>query len=174
MSAEPAELDGGTAPDSAGAPLARTPAGDPTAELRRAFADLLGAERRLRSRDPQRPGGLSYAQVRALVMLAEEHEAVTAGELARLSGLTPGSVTALLDQLEAEEIVERRRSETDRRVVVVSLTPRGRELVTEKRNRWRGCWESALADVPDEQLAGAIDVMRRMATMLDRLGGAEG
>lgn len=162
MSARPAARAAG----AAGADRAE----DPTAELRRAFAALLGAERRLRSRDPQRPGGLSYAQIRALVMLADESRAVTAGELARMSGLTPGSVTALLDQLEAERIVERRRGETDRRVVVVSLTPRGRELVAEKRTRWRASWEAALADVPDAQLAAAIDVMRRMAAMLDRLG----
>jgi DNA-binding MarR family transcriptional regulator len=139
-----------------------------TDDLRQAFGDLLGAERRLRSRDPQRPGGLSYAQVRALVTLADE-DAVTAGQLARLAGLTPGSVTTMLDHLEEKQIVERRRSESDRRVVVVSLTPRGRELVAEKRARWHRRWNEACADLSDEQVRGAAEVMRRMTRMFDDL-----
>lgn len=140
-----------------------------TDDLRQAFGDLLGAERRLRSRDPQRPGGLSYAKVRALVTLADEDDEVTAGQLARLAGLTPGSVTTMLDHLEAKQIVARRRSESDRRVVVVSLTPRGRELVAEKRARWRSRWEEAFADLSEEQVRGAAEVMRRMTRMFDDL-----
>ena len=40
-------------------------------ELRAAFGELMGAERRLRGRDPRRPGELSTAQVRALVQLGQ-------------------------------------------------------------------------------------------------------
>lgn len=140
-----------------------------TDELRQAFSDLLGAERRLRSRDPQRPGSVSYAQVRALVALAGEDDGVTAGQLARLAGLTPGSVTTMLDSLEAKRIVERSRSETDRRVVVVSLTAQGRELVAEKRARWRTRWDEVCDDLSDEQVRGAAEVMRRMTRMFDDL-----
>lgn len=138
-----------------------------TDELRSAFSELLQAERRLRSREPEGPGALSYAQVRALVMLADEDDGVTAGQLARLAGLTPGTVTAMLDHLERKQIVVRRRGESDRRVVLVSLTPRGRELVDEKRERWRACWDEAFAELDDEQVLGAAAVMRRMARMFD-------
>lgn len=135
-------------------------------ELRAASSDLLAAERRLRSRDPQRPGGLSYAQVRALVMLGDAEEA-TAGQLARAADLTPASVTALLDQLERQGMVERRRDPADRRVVVVALTPAGRELLAEKRSRWRARWEEATAGFSDADLAAAAAVMRAMARMFD-------
>lgn len=137
-------------------------------ELRAASGDLLAAERRLRSRDPQRPGALSYAQVRALVML-DDAEEVTAGQLARAADLTPASVTALLDQLEEKGMVERRRDAADRRVVVVSLTPSGRELLAEKRTRWRARWEEATAAFSDEDLVAAAAVMRAMARMFDGL-----
>lgn len=140
----------------------------PADELRAAFGELLGAERRLRSRDPHRPGAISYTQVRALVMLDGAEEA-TAGQLAKAAGLTPASVTATLDHLEAEGMVERRRSERDRRVVVVSLTPEGRALVAAKRDRWREHWQEAVADVPELDLVAAAEVMRRMARMLDGL-----
>jgi len=137
-------------------------------ELRAAFGELLGADRRLRSRDPQRPGALSYAQVRALVLLDDADEA-TAGQLAKAADLTPASVTAMLDHLEGEGIVERRRSDLDRRVVVVSLTPAGRTLLAEKRARWRACWEAAVEEFSDGELRAAGAVMRKMAQMFDRL-----
>ena len=137
-------------------------------ELRAASGDLLAAERRLRSRDPQRPGALSYAQVRALVML-DDAEQVTAGQLAKAADLTPASVTALLDQLEQQGMVERRRDPSDRRVVVVSLTPSGRELLAEKRVRWRSRWEEAMEGFSDADLTAAAAVMRAMARMFDGL-----
>lgn len=137
-------------------------------ELRAAFGELLGAERRLRSRDPQRPGALSYAQVRALVML-DDAEEVTAGQLAKAADLTPASVTAMLDHLEEKGMVQRRRSEQDRRLVVISLTPAGRAILSEKRARWRGCWEEAVAGFSDRDLEAAGEVMRRMARMFDAL-----
>ncbi len=49
-----------------------------------------------------------------------------AGQLAKAADLTPASVTAMLDGLEQRGMVQRRRSEQDRRVVFVSLTPAGR------------------------------------------------
>ncbi len=137
-------------------------------ELRRAFGDLMRAERRLRSRDPGRGDGLSYAQVRALLMLNAEEE-VSAGQLAKAADLTPASVTAMLDGLEQSGMVQRRRSEQDRRVVFVSLTPAGRELVELKQIRWRACWRGALADFDDRDLTAAADVMRRMARMFDEI-----
>jgi len=137
-------------------------------ELRRALGDLMRAERRLRSRDPGRGDGLSYAQVRALLELESSEEA-TAGQLAKAADLTPASVTALLDGLEQRGMIARRRSDEDRRVVVVSLTARGRELVELKRARWRARWSEALVDVADRDLAAAARVMRRMARMFDGL-----
>lgn len=137
-------------------------------ELRAAVGDLMRAERRLRSRDPQRPGALSYAQVRALVLLGKsEDEEVTAGQLAKAADLTPASVTALLDQLEREGMVERRRSDEDRRLVVVSLTDQGRALLAQKREFWRSCWDEAMTGLEDRDIAAAVDVMHRMARMFD-------
>ncbi|MDW5597262.1 MarR family transcriptional regulator [Conexibacter stalactiti] len=139
---------------------------DVAEELRAAFGDLLRADRRLRSRDPKRPGALSYAQVRALVLLDADEEA-TAGQLAKAADLTPASVTAMLDQLEQEGMVQRRRSDEDRRLVVVSLTPRGSKLLEQKRATWRRCWQEAVSDLPERDIVAAAAVMRRMARMID-------
>lgn len=48
-------------------------------------------------------------------------ETVTAGALAAATGLTSGSVTALVDRLMARGYVARRRDEADRRRVLISV-----------------------------------------------------
>ena len=132
-------------------------------ELRAAFAELLRADRRLRGRDP------SNGQVRALFLLANQEEA-TAGELAKRAELSPASMTAMLDQLERSGMVRRRRSETDRRQVLVTLTDAGREQVAAKRAAWEQRWRTALGAHSDEEVEAALRVMRTIAGVLDELG----
>ena len=149
------------------APRARTV--DATESVRLAFVELMGAERRLRARDQKcGPGELTQGQIRALFTIDVKGEA-TAGELARAAELSPASVSTMLDHLERDGIVERRRSDHDRRVVVVTLTESGRALLADKRERWRARGAEALAGLSDEQLRAAADVMHRMAGLLDEL-----
>ena len=95
-------------------------------ELRAAFGELMGAERRLRGRDPRRPRELSHAQVRALVQLAKDEE-VTAGELAKRAELSPGAMTAMLDHLESEGMISGRPAPGDRRPQRAGPRRRGRQ-----------------------------------------------
>ena len=46
------------------------------------------------------------------------------------TGLTPGGVTALIDRFEERDLVRRVRPRENRRIVLVELTPAGRELTT--------------------------------------------
>ncbi len=136
--------------------------------VRLAMGELFGAERRLRGREHQQPSDLTQSQLRALVVLDRANE-VTAGELAKSADLNPASVTAMLDQLEAKGIVERRRADRDRRVCMISLTDKGRAIVDEKRARWHALWEQRLGDLSEEQLSAALQVMQTMTQMLDAL-----
>ena len=47
---------------------------------------------------------------------------VTAGDLARLTGLTTGAITAAIDRLEKAGLARRERSETDRRKVFIRIS----------------------------------------------------
>ena len=139
------------------------------AGLHEEFAHLLAAERRLRGRDQQRAGSdMSNAHVRALFALGR-HEESTAGEIARSAQLSPASVTGMLDDLERSGIVARRRSTTDRRNVLVSLTDDGRALLDERRRRWAAIWKRGLAEMPTADLEAAARVMRTIADLLDEL-----
>jgi DNA-binding MarR family transcriptional regulator len=70
--------------------------------------------------------GLSAADHKALGLITRAG-AVTAGELAQLTGLSPGAVTGLVDRLAEAGHVRRDRDPADRRrVVVVPVTTAGR------------------------------------------------
>ena len=137
-------------------------------EVRSAFIELMGAERRLRGRSPHKAGELSPTQIRALFQL--EAGESTAGCMARKAEVSAASMTAMLDQLEADGMVVRRRSSEDRRQVIVSLTDQGREKLAVKRAFWEGHWQRMLASHSEDELDAAVRVMRSMSGLLDSLG----
>jgi DNA-binding MarR family transcriptional regulator len=134
--------------------------------LRLALSHMSGAERRLRGRDQSRPGELTFAQLRSLAALGREHE-MTAGQLARSADLNPATVTAMLDHLEAANIVTRHRSTEDRRVCNVSLTSEGWELLERKLASWQALWEEHLAGISDRDLKTAARVFQQITKLYD-------
>src|SRR5690625_7182278 len=64
--------------------------------------------------------GISGTDHKYLDILFQE-EAVTAGRLAELTGLTTGAVTGIIDRLEKKGLVKRERDPDDRRKVLVVL-----------------------------------------------------
>ena len=139
---------------------------EPLTALGQSFKAAMGAVRRLRGRETQQTGTFSYAQYSLLFGLESEPE-LSASQLAGVADLAPGTVTEMLDHLEADGLVERVRSERDKRVVLVSLTKRGRTLVSERRAQWEERWRTALAEFDDEQLLTAAAVLDRLAALFD-------
>ena len=78
--------------------------------------------------------GLNRTDMRCTDVLEQEGP-VTAGRLARATGLTSGAITTAIDRLEAAGYARRVRDESDRRRVLVELTPealeRGRSFYVE-------------------------------------------
>ena len=135
-------------------------------QLRHAVHVFSAAERRLRGRYQRRGESLSHGHLRALFVLIAEDE-VTAGRLARDAELNPASVTAMVDQLEAQGLVQRRRDDQDRRLCWISLTEQGRSEVAEKEARWSQRLAEAFADMSDHDLETAGRVLERLALVFD-------
>jgi DNA-binding MarR family transcriptional regulator len=57
-----------------------------------------------------------------------KYPGMTAGQLATHFHLDPGTVSAAIDRLEEKSLVERRRTERDRRRVMLGLTAEGRAV----------------------------------------------
>jgi DNA-binding MarR family transcriptional regulator len=141
---------------------------DAREQLGESFKAATTAVRRLKGRETHRPGELSYAQYGLLFGLAAEGQ-MSARELATSANLTPATVTQMLDTLLAAGLVERVRSDDDKRVVLTSLTRHGEELVAARRARFEPMWRDALAEFSDDQLLTAAAVLDRLAEMFNRL-----
>lgn len=139
---------------------------DPYMELGQTFKASVAALRRLRGRENHCPGELSDAQYGVLFGLREGQE-LPVGEVAVAADLSPASGTEMLEALAAAGLVDRRRSERDRRVVLVSLTPRGRKLVEARRSVMEPKWRSALSGFSEAELRTATAVLDRIRAFFD-------
>ena len=135
------------------------------------FKGAMVAVRRLRGRDTHRPEELSYAQYCLLFGLADRGE-LSASELAGLADVAPATATQMLDSLVASAYVERSRSERDRRIVLVSLTSRGSELVAARRARYEALWARALAHFSEQELGTATAVLDCARAIFDEIATA--
>jgi DNA-binding MarR family transcriptional regulator len=136
--------------------------------LGRAFLELAAAQRRMRGRDAMQQGELSFAQFTLLQPLYWEDD-MPSGALANAAGLTPATTTHMLDQLAGVGIVERKRSTTDRRVVMTSLTQDGRTSFERKRDLLLITWDEALDGISLEDLAIGTHALRRVAFFLNSI-----
>lgn len=141
----------------------------PTGQVGIAFKRAMVAVRRLRGRETQRIGQLSYAQYGLLHGLSERCEC-SARDLAEHSSLSPATVTQMLEHLEAGGFVTRMRSEQDRRVVLSVLTERGAAIVAERQEEMEARWTNALDELSDDDLASAVKVLNRVADLFESLG----
>jgi DNA-binding MarR family transcriptional regulator len=164
---------------TAGEPLApggaagRGTDGDAADELAQAFKRALAALRRLRARENQCPGELTYAQYSLLFCLRDQSE-LSLRELADLAELSPASATEMLDGLAAAGLVHRVRSARDRRVVLTSLTDSGRALVEGHRARVEPRLRGALSRFSDQELLTAAAVLDRLRDMFYDLANDRG
>ena len=71
--------------------------------------------------------GLTYTQYITMMVLWE-HKSLTAKELGRILYLDSGTLTPLLKKLEAKGHLTRKRSETDERNLIVTITEQGEAL----------------------------------------------
>ena len=65
-----------------------------------------------------RKAGLSGADHKYLGLILQ-HKELTAGEIAKLTGLTTGAVTGLIDRLEKKKLLKRQFTKDDRRKVII-------------------------------------------------------
>lgn len=104
--------------------------------------------------------GLGAAEAKTLFLLSNQGP-LTAGEIARHTGLTTPSVTSLIDRLENKGFVQRIRDSRDRRRVIVEQKP---ERIAEQHTLF-GAFAQDFIDLiepySDEQLATIADFLTR-------------
>jgi DNA-binding MarR family transcriptional regulator len=107
---------------------------------------------------------ISDIQLAALAAL-DRHEAMTPGELAEHEKVQPPSMTRVIAVLEERSLVRRAPHATDRRQVVLTVTPEGRALVNRVRRRREAWLAQLLQELSPEERA----ILRSAAPILEKL-----
>jgi DNA-binding MarR family transcriptional regulator len=127
------------------------PVASPPVHRSGALLDHLARRMRLRAESVLAPLGLRPRHLVALTVL-RAHDGITQQALSGTLEMDGTNIVGLLNELEADDLIERRRSPGDRRRHVVALTEAGAKRLAEA--------ECALAAV-DNEVLGALDDHQR-------------
>jgi len=111
--------------------------------------------------------GLSTGQYNVLRILRGSTEALTCGEIGERTIARDPDVTRLVDRLTKRGLVRRIRSQTDRRVVQVEITEKGRDLLDELDPHARRMPRALLGHLSRAQLQ---QLSRLLSAALDKMG----
>jgi DNA-binding MarR family transcriptional regulator len=103
------------------------------------------------SKRAKRETGITGPQLWAIKVIAEA-SSLRVSDLARRMYLHPATVVGILNRLELQGLVKRVRNNSDRRIVMVELTARGKELVVKAPQVAQGLLVAGLEVLPFKQL----------------------
>ena len=111
---------------------------------------------------------MPFSHIQIICML--QNGSMSIGEISRSLGIAKPNITPLLDNLHERGLLERVRSEQDRRVVNVELLPEGKRLaerlhktIGEQVEGWPECISTADAKRLNNALACLINIGKLLA-----------
>lgn len=107
--------------------------------------------------------GLHPTDMQCVALLDLEPGPVSTGDIARLTGLTSGSATRLVDRLVKAGIVRRSSDPDDRRRSLVSLSAEARERIAAAWDTPGRAFGAVLEGYTDAELAVIADYLHRAA-----------
>jgi DNA-binding MarR family transcriptional regulator len=106
---------------------------------------------------------LTIGQLKSLVFIANQDE-TNFRKLAAALGVTPASVTGIVDRLVEQGLVSREENPEDRRMLLLKATKRGEALLTKLRESRISRMSEILSQLSKEELSA---LARSLATLAD-------
>jgi DNA-binding MarR family transcriptional regulator len=106
--------------------------------------------------------GLRVRQYSVLVLADDTADGISQRDLAEVLGLDPSQVVALVDELAAAGLVERRPSPTDRRAKLVAATARGVRLRRRADERAAAGVRQQLGGLTPEEREALREMLQRV------------
>lgn len=110
--------------------------------------------------------GVTVPQLSCLLLVAEAGP-VTLKALAERVDLTAGTVVGIIDRLEMKGLVQRTRSQTDRRQVQISITQDGRSLAARAPSPLQDRLARALDGLPSADRASIAESLERIVGLME-------
>ena len=102
-----------------------------------------------------------------ILNIIEAEEPISQSELSGRSGIDPSTMVARIDVLYEKGLVERARSEDDRRSYEIRLTPPGRKALVELRERAREHGERFFAPLTAQERKQLHELLSKLAASID-------
>lgn len=117
--------------------------------------------------DPSGPAGMNLTLNQFIVLSVVSHKSFCEmGELAEIMGTTSGNMTAIVDRLVRSGLLKRERSERDRRVVRVQVTPGGASLAEKVHRATEAGMRRVLRRIPDDKKQAFFDTLSAIVDAL--------
>ena len=114
------------------------------------FRDFQGALKRFHA------GSLSIVHLN-LLMLLRFNGPLTMSRLAEMLDVSVASATGIVDRMEKKGVIERRRSDEDRRVVEVHVSEQGQQVFTAMQAERQAHMTRMLSEITDHELQALLD-----------------
>ena len=118
------------------------------------------------SHEVERKAGIGGAQLWALAEISGRPR-ITVTELAKAMSIHQSTASNLLDKLVSQNYVARDRSDEDRRVVLLTLTPRGEEILHNAPLPYRGVLSDALLKMNEAELEALQQSLETLIAQLE-------
>jgi len=122
-----------------------------------------------RTADAVSASGVSCRDLDVLGALrrADSDAGLPAGECAKAAMLTSGGMTGQADRLASAGLIVRKPDPDDRRTVLMTLTPEGRDVVESALGAYLGASEEALGVLSDEERVALAELLRKLLMALE-------
>ncbi|MGE0627876.1 MAG: MarR family winged helix-turn-helix transcriptional regulator [Hyphomicrobiaceae bacterium] len=120
----------------------------------------------LHSRRIDRDIGLTLPQLVVLTCVRDLGE-VTSRAISAEADLSPATVVGILDKLEAKGLIQRYRSQVDRRIVHTRLTASGQAMLAAAPPPLGAAFERAFNRRPAAERTATVDALSRLAKLAE-------
>lgn len=120
----------------------------------------------LHSRNLMQLVGLTSPQLAALQAIGRL-QPITVGALAKSIHLSQATLTGILTRMEARTLVSRARGDSDRRVVIVELTEKGRAVLESAPSLLKDQFRHELLKLQEWERTQMLATLQRIAAMMD-------
>src|SRR5579883_334016 len=111
--------------------------------------------------------GLTMPTLKVLYLLRQD-PGTPAGALASMLGVTPSTVTGLVDRLVKQNLVSRHEDRQDRRLVRNFLTEDGLRAINDLERQSRAIMTNIVDELDDDALAGLVQALGDLLAAAER------
>jgi DNA-binding MarR family transcriptional regulator len=103
---------------------------------------------------------------RLVIRIVGRFPGITAGQLAEILQLHPGTLSGILNRLENRRLISRRSDPRDGRRALIGLTPQGRLFDVHAKQTIELAVQESLAELPREQVTATRQVLERVVAKI--------